>query len=81
MNPEFDIPADLHARLNVYLKENLKGPELAAFCFLNWQLDTAFANIELLKDPTRNSPEYNRALDGVARSLKLLRAVCQDLGV
>ncbi len=81
MNPEFDIPEGLYDRLVDYLNQNLKGPQLAAFCYLNWQLATAFANIELLKDPTRNSPQYNHALDEVERSLRLLRANCQDLGI
>lgn len=81
MNPEFDIPEQLFERLNDYLQNNLKGPELAAFRFLDWQIATAFANIEFLKDKSRESPEYNHALDEVERTLTLLRATCQDLGI
>ncbi len=46
-----------------------------------WTKAKAKPYIELLKDPTRSSPEYNRALNAVERSLTHLRAVCQDLGV
>ena len=76
---DYDLSEDLYSRLKGYLNDNLRGPALVAFRYQEWRMATLWANIMQLKDT--DDERYQTARGNVERTLRVLRATCQDLGI